>query len=342
MKSISLNKWIRVTLFLCGILLIFVLFVPIWKIDLAAPQYPEGLTMNINANGLGGNIDIINGLNHYIGMKTLHNADFIEFKILPILISIFAVFFFIVAFIKNRKLMYVLFVSFLSFGTIAMIDFWKWEYNYGHNLDPHAAIIVPGMAYQPPLIGYKQLLNFGAYSIPDIGGWLFIIVGIILLLCVIMDIINKKKIEKLAKGIILPITCLVFFSISGCSTEPDPIRVGIDNCHYCKMTIVDKKYSAEVMTKKGKIFKYDDSHCLLSEIAEKGIEGNNIKEIYFTDFCNGHSLIKGRNAFFFKSNQLQAPMGGNMAVFLSHDSLNIYNKQLGGEEVLWNQIMPVK
>ena len=53
--------------------------------------------------------------------------------------------------------------------------------NYGHNLDPNAAIIVPGMAYQPPLIGFKQLLNFGAYSIPDIGGWLFVASGILMI-----------------------------------------------------------------------------------------------------------------------------------------------------------------
>ncbi len=196
MKDVKLSWGIRITLFLCGIMLIFVLFRPIWRIELAAPQYPEGLVILINANGLGGDVAIINGLNHYIGMKTLHNEDFIEFKILPYLISIFAAFFFLVAIIRKRKLMYALFFSFLLFGTIAMIDFWKWEYNYGHNLDPNAAIIVPGMAYQPPLIGYKQLLNFGAYSIPDIGGWLFVIAGVLLLLCIFIDFKSKRKALK--------------------------------------------------------------------------------------------------------------------------------------------------
>ena len=77
-------------------MLVFVLFNPIWRIELAAPQYPEGLMILINANGLGGDVEIINGLNHYIGMKTLHNEDFIEFKILPYLISIFSLFFILV------------------------------------------------------------------------------------------------------------------------------------------------------------------------------------------------------------------------------------------------------
>ena len=68
-----------------------------------------------------------------------------------------------------------------------MVDFYRWNYNYGHNLDPNAAIIVPGMSYQPPLIGYKQLLNFGAYSMPATGGMLFITTGILLLLVVLIE-----------------------------------------------------------------------------------------------------------------------------------------------------------
>lgn len=343
MKNIQLNIKIRITLFLCGIVLIFVLFNPIWRIELSAPQYPEGLMININANGLGGDVAIINGLNHYIGMKTLHNEDFVEFKILPYVISFFSLFFVLVAILGKRKLMYLLFFSFLLFGTIAMIDFWKWEYNYGHNLDPNAAIIVPGMAYQPPLIGYKQLLNFGAYSIPDIGGWLFIIAGVFLLFCIIIDYRIKRKAGILNKlKSILPIIAIIIFSISGCAIEPEPIKIGKDNCHHCKMTISDNKFGAEILTTKGKVFKYDDPKCLFSEISEGGIEIVNIKDFYFTDFCNEHQLIKSQNGFYLKSNQLKTPMGGDIAAFSSQDSLKFYSMQFAGEEVLWNQLMPVK
>ena len=64
-----------------------------------------------------------------------------------------------------------------------MVDFYLWEHAYGHNLNPNAPIKVPGMAYTPPLIGYKELLNFGAYSIPDLGGWLFIACGLTIVYC---------------------------------------------------------------------------------------------------------------------------------------------------------------
>jgi len=180
MKNDKLKPWVRFLLVLCGLALIAVLFVPMWRIDLVAPQYPEGLMLLIYPDKLAGNVDIINGLNHYIGMKTLHTKDFVEFAVLPYIIGFFALFFIVAGLVARRKLLYLLAVLFVSFGVLAMYDFWRWEYNYGHNLNPDAAIIVPGMAYQPPLIGFKQLLNFGAYSMPDIGGWIFVAVGIIL------------------------------------------------------------------------------------------------------------------------------------------------------------------
>src|SRR6187551_3201428 len=108
MKTEKLKAWIRVLLVLCGLALIPVLFVPLWRIDLDAPQYPEGLMLLIYPDKLAGNIDIINGLNHYIGMKTLHTDDFMEFAILPYIIGFFALFFMVAGIVGKRKLLYLL------------------------------------------------------------------------------------------------------------------------------------------------------------------------------------------------------------------------------------------
>ncbi|WP_449436867.1 hypothetical protein [Pedobacter steynii] len=196
MKATDLTGTSRIIVLLCGLALIIVLFVPLWQIELAAPQYPEGLVLKMYPNKLAGNVDIINGLNHYIGMKTLHTEDFIEFRVLPYVIVFFAVFALAVSiFLRNMKWLLALFFFFVIFGIIAMADFWRWEYQYGHDLDPNAAINVPGMSYQPPLIGYKQLLNFGAYSVPDIGGWIFIVVGVGLLVAIVLQFKHKKQLK---------------------------------------------------------------------------------------------------------------------------------------------------
>jgi len=176
-KKTPLNLITRIILFLSGVALFIVLIVPIWKIELTAPQYPEGLEMFIHADKLSGDIDIINGLNNYIGMRQIHENEFKEFLVLPYLIGFFAATIILVSILNKRKFLYVWFGLFLLFALVVGVDFYIWLYDYGHNLDPTAPIKVPGMTYQPPLIGFKQLLNFGAFSIPAIGGWLMIAVG---------------------------------------------------------------------------------------------------------------------------------------------------------------------
>ncbi len=333
--SKSIQKSVRIILTLCGIGLVAVLFFPLWKIDLVAPQYPEGLVLLIYPHKLSGNVDIINGLNHYIGMKTLHTADFFEFAILPWIIIIFSLLFFIVSIVGKRKWYYWLFILFVAFGILAMYDFWQWEYNYGHNLNPDAAIIVPGMAYQPPLIGFKQLLNFGAYSIPDIGGWIFIAVGLLLLVGLLIEWKTAKRIRKNSGKISIFILIL---TLASCNSKPNPIQIGRDQCSSCKMTISDEKFGAVIFTKKGKTFCFDDMHCMLAFKNAKYIETDNIKDIYITNYCKEHQLVKLSNAIILTSDQFKSPMNGNTVAFDNMDSAKKYQKLFQAEIINGHQL----
>ena len=338
MKNNKISSISRILLFLCAVGLTVVLFVPMWRIDLDAPQYPEGLRMLIYANKLAGNVDIINGLNHYIGMKTLHVEDFPEFKILPGIILFFVAFFIAAALLGKRKWINLSFAMFVTFGIVAMIDFWKWEYEYGHNLNPDAAIIVPGMAYQPPLIGFKQLLNFGAYSMPDIGGWIFVAVGAILLGLVFFEWKRKKSFTQ--NSTLLPLLVMAFSitALSSCSTKPQPLRVGQDNCNFCKMTINNHRFGAEIITKKGKIFKFDDEHCIIGFLNSKKVAQQDISGIYFIDFTIPDKLVNVNDAVFLQCPALKSPMGGNIAAFSNEDSLAKVFQQINGNKISWEDM----
>ncbi|MDD2985303.1 hypothetical protein [Flavobacterium sp.] len=194
MKTSNLTLASKVMLLIVGLLFIASLFMPLWRIELDAPQYPEGLTLQLHANKIAGDVDIINGLNHYIGMATLHTENFFEFTILPYIFGAFALIALVLIFVNNRKAVLGFLVTYVLFIILSAIDFYRWNYEYGHNLDPNAAIIVPGMAYQPPLIGFKQLLNFGAFSIPDTGGWLLAGAGLLLALIVLKEFKFKKTV----------------------------------------------------------------------------------------------------------------------------------------------------
>ncbi len=188
----SLLPLTRILTAIASLILVLVIFLPIWRIELDAPQYPEGLAMQIYAHKLAGDVEIINGLNHYIGMRTLHEDDFMEFTFLPYIFAGFALLGLIAAAAGRRWLFFTWAFGFLLFAVLAMVDFYMWEYDYGHNLDPKAPIQVPGMAYQPPLIGFKQLLNFGAFSIPDTGGWILTGVGLIAIFLIFRELKNKR------------------------------------------------------------------------------------------------------------------------------------------------------
>ncbi len=168
-----MNTKSRIMVVVAALLLILTFFFPLWTIDLNAPQYPEGLGIRIWINQVSGlkpnDLQSINGLNHYIGMKIIDPESIPELKIMPYIIIFMIIFGLFNAYMKNRKLVYLWLILFIILGAVGMYDFYMWEYDYGHQLNPDAPIKVPGMSYQPPLIGSKQLLNISAVSLPSIA-----------------------------------------------------------------------------------------------------------------------------------------------------------------------------
>lgn len=168
---------------ICALLLIPLFFIPFWTINMTAPQYPEGIGMFIHIDNVLGHkrsdLQSINTLNHYIGMKEIHVDDFPEFDIMPWIMGIIVLTGIAAAATGRMSLVWtwIVLMGLLSVG--GFIDFYLWGYDYGHNLDPNAAIKVPGMSYQPPLLGCKQLLNIHACSWPYTGS---IFIGLSMLL----------------------------------------------------------------------------------------------------------------------------------------------------------------
>lgn len=158
-----------------------------------APQYPEGLEMKIWINTLTGDVKIISALNHYIGMKHIEVNMFPEFSYMIYIVGFIITFGFLTALINKRAMLLIYVILILSAGIGALVDFYLWGYDYGHNLDPTAPIVVPGMSYQPPLIGTKQLLNFTAFSGPDIGGWIFIGAGALVVATFLFELYTSRK-----------------------------------------------------------------------------------------------------------------------------------------------------
>ena len=167
-----------------GLVLVALYFLPLWSIHLIAPQYPEGLGMYLWASKITGHaqfgLNNINLLNHYIGMSPIVEQSIPEFQYMPYVLAFMVFGAAVTYFYSKRFMVYLGLINLTLVGLAGFYDFWRWEYNYGHHLNPEAPISIPGMAYQPPLIGCKQLLNITACSWPHIGGILLLAVGLIL------------------------------------------------------------------------------------------------------------------------------------------------------------------
>ena len=297
--------------------LIAVFFLPAWRIDLFAPQYPEGLTMYIWINNITGQVDIINGLNHYIGMKHITVEMFPEFKYLPYVVGFFMVLGMAVAITGNRKFLFAYVALTVLGGVLAMYDFYQWGYDYGHDLDKNAPIQVPGLSYQPPLFGHKRLLNFDAYSFPDVAGWIVIGAGVLAASVWFFEWYRSRKKSPARKFSTAAALILFIVTFNSCSTQPEPFLVGKDACYFCKMNVSDTRFGGEVMTRKGKVYKFDDLHCLTSFLESGALQENEISNIYTINYNKPNTFINVHNASFVVGPEVKSPMGSNAAGFES-------------------------
>ncbi|NJL13205.1 MAG: hypothetical protein HC913_09545 [Microscillaceae bacterium] len=341
----------RLLVALAALSLLATYFLPIWLIELYAPQYPEGVAMTIHIDHLEGDVEKINGLNHYIGMKHIKAEMFPEFTYLPYIVGAFIGLGLLVALFRCRWMLLTYAGLMVAGAVVALADFYLWGYDYGHNLDPTAALKIEGMSYQPPLIGYKKLLNFEAYSLPHYGGLVVTFAGGLVLLLSLFELLRSRllgdkslaqatcarrpKTSSLVAGMLLT-TGLLW--LSACEAQPQPIKFGQDACYHCKMTLMDAKFGAEVVSKKGKVFIFDDVNCMVRFLKMGELAADQVAHQLVVDFARPGTLIPVNQAFFLKSEALQSPMAANIAAFGQESTWQKQQKKLGGEQLSFAQI----
>ena len=134
------------------------------------------------------------------------------------------------------------------------------------------------------------------------------------------------------------LSLLLFPLLIACSTSPQPLVVGQDVCFYCKMPVVDSKFGAEVITAKGKLYKFDDVGCM-SNFLKSGFDKNeSIKTIVAVCYTNNNQLLDVQSAFFLRSPALHSPMNSGIAAFNSKQEATSMQKNFPGEILSWEQI----
>lgn len=144
------------------------------------------------------------------------------------------------------------------------------------------------------------------------------------------------------KKFVAALIVFLIFGIASCNSGPQPIKLGTDACSFCKMSIADNRFGAEIITKKGKVYKFDDMHCVLGFMKANTINNNDIKETYLVNFDEPHNFIPAQKAFLLKSDELHSPMGGNVASFDSETKLKEAGQKIKGETITWEALINEK
>ena len=190
----------RALVVFASLLVIPVYLFPLWQLTMFAPQYPQGLRLNIYSYKLdGGNngqdVKEVNVLNHYIGMKELTTEAFTEFKWIPFVVGGMALLFLRSAVHGQMHSLVDVVVMYVYFALFSLWSFAYKLYSYGHNLDEKAAVKVA--PFMPPIFGYRKIANFEVYSYPGLASYAL---GGVLLILMVALFVSWREYLRVAKS----------------------------------------------------------------------------------------------------------------------------------------------
>ncbi len=131
---------------------------------------------------------------------------------------------------------------------------------------------------------------------------------------------------------------LILFLAASCSVKERPISYGTDDCDYCKMTIMDHRYGAELVTKKGKVYTFDAAECLIEYLYHNETVSQDALFLLATSYTEPDHLIDANSATYFVSKEMPSPMGAYLTAFSDGEVAAAYHQEKGGKLYTWDEL----
>ena len=132
---------------------------------------------------------------------------------------------------------------------------------------------------------------------------------------------------------------ILLTTLLSCKVEPEPLNFGADACHTCKMTMMDRKFGAELVTTKGKVYKFDDVNCMLAFYNSGEVESRDFAYRLVVDFSQPEKLVEAADAFYLKSPGIKSPMASQIAAFEKKESMENIKKEIKGIYLVWGELV---
>lgn len=138
---------------------------------------------------------------------------------------------------------------------------------------------------------------------------------------------------------ILLLLILLTLLLFSCGSNPEPVNYGHDECDFCRMLITDNRYGAELVTDKGKIFRFDEAGCLIEYAIVKNLIGDANQQFLVTDFSKPETLIDATRAFYVENENFRSPMGLNVSAFAEETTGKKFLSDNGGNYINWIEVI---
>jgi len=148
-----------------------------------------------------------------------------------------------------------------------------------------------------------------------------------------------KVLNKSINFIRIVFVLIIILTITSCGSKPEPINYGHDECEFCRMLVTDNKYGAELVTDKGKIYKFDSIECMIEFSLVKNTLGDTNNKLLITDFDNPDNFIDARNSVYVMNDKFRSPMGLNVTAFNSEEQAQKFISENGGEKISWVEVI---
>jgi copper chaperone NosL len=330
----------RLLLLAAALLLIPAWSLPLWSIRIVAPQYNDGLGMHIGIRDIVGHaehdIQNINILNHYIGMKPIVPAEVTPLEVMPHALAFLMASALVVMLIARRWAVIGWLAAFVVVGLAGLYEFYSWNHDFGHNLSPDAPIKVPGMVYSPPLIGTKTLLNFHASSWPS-WGTAFITLSLLAGTAALVTLWRRStglpsgaalrvlagRAGSRARAAAVVLAGAGTLVLAGCGAAPAPDAAGVQAqtesfapggpaCDHCGGAIPEKRFGGQIVTRGGETFQFMSVECLAAFVLSGRVPEGEIRSIQVVDYTHGELLVDARTAHYVRSGLRESPSGLNL------------------------------
>jgi copper chaperone NosL len=127
--------------------------------------------------------------------------------------------------------------------------------------------------------------------------------------------------------------------LTACKPKPEPINYGGDECELCRMRIMDDRYGAELVTPKGKVYKFDSIECLIGYSLNKNLIGDENHLMFISDFSKPGELVDARKSFYIHNNNFRSPMGLNVSAFANDSEQLKFLTENSGEKLNWIEVI---